>query len=297
MRNVFYTLKQLQMLDIIRCFRFIPMKVLFSICYARGIYRRQATISDVNKKFEKLGLTRSFYYSNGCKVIYITKKGADILIQDLGISADQINIPRTNQKICFARLEHTVEIANLYCELIQTVNENSEIEISNWISDQLIQCKYQYRSDKTARMVKRVLYPDSYFNIQKAESEFQIFLEYDTGSMDRKQLGLKFRQYFEYFVYGDWISDYTEFPIILFITNRSKERLQNISAESQIEIEKALSNRKIFIKSPNIIWKGIGLAENGGSIASYQIKNFLNRKFIFVQSEEKWAKTLLKELQ
>ncbi len=293
MKNTFYTYNQIQLLDIIRCFRFLPIKALFKIADTKGLYSRRASITDVVKKFEKLDMVKSFYYAHNTKVVYLTKKGADLLVDKFGIDSSQISVPRSNRKVHFARLEHTVKIADLYCELIEEVENIPDAEILQWTADQLFHGRYSYRSDASSRMVKRMLFPDSFFTIRNGTSEKSYFLEYDTGSMDRTQLANKFRQYFEYFVYGKWQKKYSRFPTTLFLTDRTKERLENLFVEDESSLDDALDERELFRKSDNVLWKGVGLSENIESIPSYEIEDFLSQKFIFNFTKSEWAKELL----
>lgn len=293
MKNTFYTYNQIQLLDIIRCFRFLPIKALFKIADTKGLYSRRASITDVVKKFEKLEMVKSFYYAHNTKVVYLTKKGATLLVDKHGVDSAQISVPRTSRKVHFARLEHTVKIADLYCTLIEAVEKAPDTEITEWTADQLFHGKYNYRSDASSRLVKRILFPDSFFTIQTNSTEKSYFLEYDTGSMDRMQLAKKFCVYFEYFVYGKWKKKYSEFPTVLFLTDRTKERLKNLIVEDETVLDDALDERDLFRKSDNVLWKGIGLSENIESVPSYEIEDFLSQTFIFNFMKSKWAKELL----
>ena len=139
--------------------------------------------------------------------------------------------------------------------------------------------------------------PDSYFEISNSEEMHNFFLEYDTGTMDKAQLVPKFMRYFEYYVYGDWQERFKSFPIILFLTDRSEISMDNIFQESSIDLEKALSVRKEFSKSENVIWQGIGASENILSINSSHIRDFLSQNYILDFTNKQWTESLLKSLQ
>jgi len=297
MNRIRMTKNQIEILDVIQSFRYMPLKVLIIIAKKRGLYSYQQSLSRLILKLEDAGYLRGFLYGNNWKVVYITKKGAKRLAFEKGISISDISIPNQGQRVQFTTLEHTVKIAKLYASVFDALKPYPNILIKKWIGDQHIICQYSFRSNRSGKNIRRNLMPDSYFEILKDEEIFSYFLEYDTGTMDKAQLVPKFMRYFEYYVYGDWKERFRQFPTILFLTDRSEISMDNIFQESSIDLEKALSVRKEFNNSENVIWQGIGASENIRSINSSHIRDFLSQNIILDFTNKQWTESLLKSLQ
>lgn len=287
---------QIEIMEIIQSFRYIPLKVLVEVAKSRRLYSYKQTLNRVLLKLENVGYLKSFLYGNNWKVVYITKSGAKRLAFELGIPITDIAIPNQGQRVQFATLEHTVQIARLYGKLSESISAYPHLSIQKWIGDQHIICQYKFRSARSAKSIRRNLLPDSYFELILKDQIFRYFLEYDTGTMDKAQLVPKFMRYFEYFVYGDWQEKFGEFPSLIFLTDRSEKSLENIFIQSQVDLEVALRNRENFAKSENVIWKGIGASENIRSINSSHIKDFLSKDIILDFTNSTWTDQLLKPL-
>ncbi len=285
---------QIELLDIIQSFRYIPLKVLVEVTKSRSLYSYKQTLNRVLLKLERVGYLRSFLYGNNWKVVYITKAGAKRLAFELSAPIAEIAIPNQGQRVQYATLEHTVQIARLYKKVSEVIANSPAFSINKWIGDQHIICQYKFRSARSGRTIRRNLLPDSYFEVSSNENTFRYFLEYDTGTMDKAQLVPKFMRYFEYFIYGDWEKRFESFPEIVFLTDRSKEALDNLFPQSEIAIEAALDQRNKFSQSENVIWKGIGTAENLRSINSTHIRGFLSKKIFVDFTDSKWVEKLLK---
>lgn len=74
MSRIRMTENQMEILDIIQSFRYIPLKVLIIIASRRGLYLYQQSLSRLILKLEDAGYLRGFLYGNNWKVVYITKK-------------------------------------------------------------------------------------------------------------------------------------------------------------------------------------------------------------------------------
>jgi hypothetical protein len=296
--GLFFLLMTLLFQFIIRFFHLLIHLIVFPIVLIiiakkRGLYSYQQSLSRLILKLEDAGYLRGFLYGNNWKVVYITKKGAKRLAFEQGIPISDISIPNQGQRVQFTTLEHTVKIAKLYASVFDSLKPFSNISINKWVGDQHIICQYSFRSNRSGKNIRRNLMPDSYFEILKDEEIFSYFLEYDTGTMDKAQLVPKFMRYFEYYVYGDWKDRFKQFPTILFLTDRSEVSMDNIFQESSIDLEKALSVRKEFGKSENVIWQGIGASENIRSINSSHIRDFLSQNIILDFTNKPWTESLL----
>ena len=112
--------------------------------------------------------------------------------------------------------------------------------------------------------------------------------------MDIEQLSRKFLRYFEYFVYGDWQKRFNQYPKILFLSERTKQRLDNLQIEPETDLQSAIDARGLLEKSKNLLWMSVGRCENIKSITSTEIESFLTMSILFNQLNELWVKDLLK---
>lgn len=285
---------QIELLNIVQSFRFIPQRAVLEIVKNLGLYRYRQSLGFSIRKLEEVGYLNSFLYGNNWKVLYITKKGADRLSFELGVPRDLLHVPGQNQRVQFSTLEHTLEITEIFCSVSKAVTSLHNFKISKWLGDQSLRCKYQFRTP-TGKKTTKFLVPDSYFILQIQNTETSYFLEYDTGTMDIEQLSLKFQRYFEYFYYGDWKEKFGSFPKLLFLTLRSKQQLDNLLVSDSNNIDIAIRNRSLFTNSKNLLWRSIGKTPNIRTINSIQIKEFLNLKFNFYQYKDLWINDLLKQ--
>lgn len=296
MKNIRITYNQIEILDIVHSFRYLPLKVLVKIAKRENLYAFRQNISRIINVLEDRGYIKSFYYGNNWKVVYLTRTGADILASARGVDSKEIGIPNEGVKVQFAMLEHTVKIAELYDQFLYELPSYPHLKLIKWHGDQKAFYQYSFKSSRSGKTIRHILSPDSYFKIEKENEFFEFFLEYDTGNMDKEQLSKKFMRYFEYYAYGNWANQFESFPSILFLTERSEEQIKNLLAGDDFSIDKALSNRSLFPKSNNVLLKGIGIAENVKSISGDKIKEFLNTEFIISKLTERWSKQLLNKL-
>jgi DNA-binding PadR family transcriptional regulator len=281
--------KKTKLLMLIHSFRFIPLKILVEIVLDKKIYSHFQSFYYAIAGLEKDGFIDSYTYgiSHNWKVVFISTKGAKYLYESLGIPAIA---PGKRRKVKLSMLEHTVEIAKIYMQLTK------ELQIKKWLGDQQVFCQYSYHNGD--KKVKKELDPDGYFEVMHEDKFIPFFLEFDTGTMDRKALAVKFMRYFEYFVYGKWEEKYMQFPNIFFLTERSEQSMRGmISPETSIDLSKFSLDRKAFKNSPNIIYKGIGLSETVERIKSDKIREFLKLNFIFTYKNSLWVNDILKSLQ
>lgn len=297
MKNLRITYNQIELLDMIYSFRYIPLKVLVKMSKRRGIYSSIQSLSISIIKLEKRGILKSFYYGNNWKVVYITKKGAELLADIKNLDIKDVRVPNQGMKVQFAMLEHTVKISEFYEKFVSELQNYPQVILNKWLGDQRLLLQYSFHSTKSSKMIRRNLIPDSYIELELDNNKYNYFLEYDTGTMDKNQLARKFMRYFEYFVYGDWKDRFEVFPIILFLTDRSKDRLQNLLTESdKFDLDKALLNRYHFRKADHIMTKAIAMSDNVRNIDSNKITEFLNLSNIFTFTSEPWQKELLEQL-
>lgn len=297
MKNIRITYNQIELLEIIESFRFLPLKVLTKITKKKGLYSYRQSLQKAISKLEERGLLKSFYYGNNWKVVYLTTKGGRMLADARGIQFKNISVPNQGYKVQFAMLEHTVKVAMLYNDFLKELKSYPHIKLEKWIGDQRMNMQYTFRINRSGKKKTRILSPDSYFNIQVDKDNYHYFLEYDTGTMDKTQLSFKFMRYFEYFMYGNWKENFNTYPKILFLTERSKKRIDNLIPDEEFDFEKALKNRGCFDDSKNVINMAIANSSNLMSISSADISNFLDVEIIFSQITEEWAKQVLKRYQ
>lgn len=283
MKNIRLTYNQIELLRIIYSFKYLPLRGLLEITKSKGLFSYKESLHKVLGKLERKGLISSFYYGNNWKVVYITQSGANILADSLGVARKEILVPNRKVKVKFANLEHTMSIVGIYNDLV------SNFEIKNWAGDQQVFCKYEFRANFSGKKFVRNLIPDGYFEVDN----HKFFLELDTGTMDRDQLAMKFRRYFEYYVYGNWREKYAKYPNVLFITERPFEQMARLIQSE--DVNRFLVNRNYFKNSKNILYRGIGISENLRSINSKYITEFLQTTIIFTYKEY-WIKDLQKYL-
>ena len=292
MKNLRITYNQIEVLDIIHSFRYLPLRVLVSIAKKRELYLYRQNLGNAVLKMENNNLVKSFYYGNNWKVVYITKKGAEVLADVKGVNIKDIAVPNQGKKFKFSMLEHTVTIAELYEEFVTELQNYPQLSLTKWLGDQRMLCRYSFHSNQKGRKIRRNLIPDSYIELECEEQKTTYFLEYDTGSMDKEQLARKFMRYFEYYVYGDWKEKFGSFPSILFITDRTKKRMDNLLVKDELDLEQALKTRKHFTKAKNLVWKAIGMSDNVKSVNSTDIRGFLDVPIVFELRGERWIKAL-----
>jgi hypothetical protein len=297
MKNLRITYNQIEVLDMIYSFRYLPLKVLILMVKRRGIYSFEQSLGKAVIKMEKQGIIKSFYYGNNWKVVYITKKGAEVLADVKNLDIKNVRVPNQGMKVSFSMLEHTVQIALFYEKFVSELVNYPQINLVRWLGDQRMLQQYSFHSTKSSKTVKRNLIPDSYIELEFNEVKHSYFLEYDTGSMDKEQLARKFMRYFEYFVYGDWQKEFGQYPTILFITDRSEERMANLFKESNsFDLNKALLNRYHFNKAGCLMTMAVAMSDNVRNIDSNQITDFLKLANIFTFTDKQWQKELLESL-
>lgn len=289
--NIKITKNIIELLKIIDEFRYLPIKSLIEILKIKGFYNTRASLTRITILLEKKELIRSFVYGNNWKVIYLTRKGANLLADSLGLDRHTFLPPNQGFRLKYAGLEHTVSIVNLYLELLKS------FEITKWLGDQKILCRYEFRSNKTSKTLRSYLTPDGYFEFNFNNHVYSFFLEYDTGSMDGQQLSKKFKRYFEYYLYGDWKDRFEKFPNIFFLTERAEKSMRRLISFESLDLNKALINREYFTKTSNILWKAISISENLRSTNSQLIKEFFSLKFIFSYTNVQWIEYLKQQLQ
>ncbi len=297
MKNIRITYNQIELLKIIESFRFLPLKVLTKITKKKGLYSYRQSLQKAISRLEERGLLKTFYYGNNWKVVYLSTKGGHMLADAMGIPFKEISIPNQGYKVQFAMLEHTVKVAMLYNDFLKEINSLPHIKLEKWIGDQRMNLQYTFRLNRSGKKKTRILSPDSYFNIKVDKDIHHYFLEYDTGTMDKTQLSFKFMRYFEYFMYGDWEKDFNTYPNILFLTERSEERLSNLLPEEDFNLERALKFRGNFEESRHVIKMAIANTSNLMSISSTDISDFLGNEIIFKRITTKWAREILKRYQ
>jgi len=287
------TKNMLEVLRFIESFRFLPLSVLVEICIENGIYAKRESVSRVIKRLEERNFIGSYLWGNNSKALFIKGAGIRELANAFNWPISFFTSPSFKDRIQTYGLEHTIEIANIYKNLNTFLNANSNLRIEFWKGDQNVKCFYEFNSVLLGKKVKRVLEPDSYFRISDSDKQFEFFLEFDTGSMYKKQLVNKFTKYFEYFVYGNWKDRYIHFPYILFITERSEKLMEKMLVPFEEDLQSLLYSREKLNKTSNLIYEAVGNSENLQTFTDNEISDFITNKFIFTYYKKEWQKEVL----
>lgn len=280
--------KKIELLKVVGEFKFLPVRLLIEILLEKKVFSNWQYVYLVISKLEKEGFLKSSSLGYSSKLVFLSNKGAGLF--DVNTNFDYtVNAPKQNQIWRIANIEHSVSIAEIYLSLLK---EHNEVKILSWFGDHQVSFSYTYRSNSTGRKIRKNLMPDSFLVLEKSGKEIPYFLEYDTGTMQRQQLAIKFTRYFEYFAYGDWRENYGQFPNLLFLTERSEKSMQGL-IEAIPAVDELLRNRSKLKESQNILLRGIGLSENINSINSKFIREFLELKFHFNFKNQSWQKEFL----
>lgn len=290
------TKNKIEILKIIESFRFLPLGVLVDICIENKIYTKRESISRVIKQLEAQELIGSYMWGNNSKALFIKSIAIKELSIALGLPIYYFTSPSFKDRIQTYGLEHTIEIANIYKKLNSFLKANTEFKIDFWKGDQNVKCFYEKWSLSHGKKVKRVLEPDSYFRISKDEKFYEFFLEYDTGTMFRKQLVEKFSKYFEYMLYGDHKEKYFHFPYIFFITRRASHLMEKMLQVPEDSLETMILSRQKFAKTNHLLFEAVGNSINLNSHMNSEIRDFINHKIIFTYYQSEWEKEILKLL-
>lgn len=132
MENIRITYNQIELVDTIHSFRYLPLKVLIKIAKKQNLYSHKQNLGRIIIKLEKRGYIKSFFYGNNWKVLYITKLGGELLTQAKGILAKDLSVPNQNGKLQFAMLEHTVSIAELYEQLTDQLPNYTNLRLADF---------------------------------------------------------------------------------------------------------------------------------------------------------------------
>jgi len=113
----------------------------------RGIYSFKQSLGKAIIKMENRGIIKSFYYGNNWKVVYITKKGAELLADIKGLYIKNVRVPNQSMKVQFSMLEHTVKIALFYEKFVSELLNYPQVNLVQWLGYQrmLLQYSFHYR--------------------------------------------------------------------------------------------------------------------------------------------------------
>ncbi len=289
------TKNKIEILKIIESFKFTPLAVLNLLCIEKKFYTSREAISRVLKQCVKENLIGFYQYGNNSKAFYLRHLGGKVLSRELNVDIKHLSIPQKKDNVQLFALDHTIQNANLYVEVVRVLKDYPDIKILEWRGEQNNRHLYEYSSYSTGRKVRRELKPDSYCMIEVSGNMFEIFIEYDTGTENRKKLTEKFMRYFEYMSYGKWQDIYSSFPIVLFITERNPLSMERMIEKSDIVETDLIYSRDKFTRTSNIIYGAVGQHENLYSIGSDLIMQFINHTIIFTYPNL-WTKSLIEKL-
>ncbi len=286
-KKIRITKNTIEILKIIYGFRYTPFKILMELDEVKRMYSFRQSLHYAVLQLERRGLIRSIFYGNNDKVVFLTALGAKILSEALN---EKIFSPNQRAGVKYFTLQHTVENSKILGKIF------SNFPVKKWYGDQQLFFEYSFLSVKNSKKVQRKLKPDGYFVIETEKGDKAFFLEYDTGTMGVFDLIPKFQRYFEFYSYGSWRERFETFPSLLFITDRKEAELNAMIQPVQEEVNKFIMQRDLFLKSKNIIYKGIGNADNIRSMNSQSIRDFINLNFIFTFTYKPWIEELKKYL-
>jgi hypothetical protein len=274
----------IRILGIVNSFRFLPLQVLTKILIEKKLYGSYQAVSRCVNRLREHGLIRTTYYTNNAKIIFLSRLGAKQLATGTGVNEDSINCPERLTGVNFFALEHTVKVANLYL-LIQSECQRLNIELLEFKGDHSIRYEYEYRAE-TGRMIKRLVMPDAIIKLQReSKPQLTIFIEYDRGTESSNDVALKYTKYFEYFMFGDWKTtfDTEDFPIIIFVSENTEQRILNLIPKEQIQNLNDYYTKWDSKSYRNVVLRGISLHDNIHTCLNDNIAEFLYKNhFLFV---------------
>lgn len=270
----------IQILEIINSFRFIPLQVLTRILMERKFYSSYQAVSRAVLRMKDKGLIRTIYYTNNAKVIFLSKLGSRALSQGMGVDEENMNCPERLTGVNYFALEHTVKVANLYLLILRECQKHN-ITIKSFKGDHFTRYEYQFRAVSSGKTIKRYVMPDAELNIHTNEGKgYTIWIEYDRGTEYAKDVAVKYMKYFEY--YDEVIEKQNWYPIILFITENTKQRINNLVVKDENfdgEWEWQNSNKNY----KNVVLKGVAMADNIRNMNTNATRFLSNpNRFLFV---------------
>lgn len=274
--------QDLKILEFIHMFRFMPLQVLSKILINEGLYTTYQAVTRNVKRLEQHNMIRPIRYGQSAKVLFLSKAGANTLSIGFEIPRENVNCPERLTGVNFFALEHTIKVAELYL-LFSDECKKHDIELSNFQGDYSTRFEYQFRAIR-GKKIKRSVMPDAMFKFTKNGQSKWFFVEYDRGTEYSKDVANKYKKYFEYFKYNEnWRQKFTTFPIILFISESSTQRILNlVQKEDRLNFQ-SYSVRQYPEKIKNVVLRGIVMHENVSSVASSTIEEFLKpQKFLFI---------------
>lgn len=274
--------QDLKILEFIHMFRFIPLQVLSKILINEGLYTTYQAVTRNVKRLEEYNMIRPIRYGQSAKVLFLSKAGANTLSIGFEIPRESVNCPERLTGVNFFALEHTIKVAELYL-LFSDECKKHDIELSNFQGDYSTRFEYQFRAIR-GKKIKRYVIPDAMFKLTKNGQSKWFFVEYDRGTEYSKDVANKYKKYFEYFKYNEnWRQKFKTFPVILFISESSTQRILNLVQKEEKLNFQSYSVRQYPEKIKNVVLRGIVMHENVSSVASSTIEEFLKpQKFLFI---------------
>lgn len=270
----------IQILEIINSFRFIPLQVLTSILMERKFYSSYQAVSRAVLRMKDKGLIRTIYYTNNAKIIFLSKLGSKALAQGMGVDEENINCPERLTWVNYFALEHTVKVANLYLLILRECQKHN-ITINSFKGDHFTRYEYQFRAVSSGKNIKRYVMPDAELSIEiNGRTGYTIWIEYDRGTEYSQDVAVKYMKYFEH--YDQIIEKQNWYPIILFITENTKQRLNNLVVKDEnYDGEWEWNNSNKSYK--NVVLKGVSMADNIRNMNSNATRFLSNpNRFLFV---------------
>ncbi|MCA9386176.1 hypothetical protein KC717_06015, partial [Candidatus Dojkabacteria bacterium] len=72
MGKILLSKNQIELMNVIQSFRFMPQKALLDMVKMMGLYKYRQSLGYAVRKLEEVGYIDSFLYGNNWKVLYIT---------------------------------------------------------------------------------------------------------------------------------------------------------------------------------------------------------------------------------
>ena len=265
-------------------FRFLPLKVLSKILIQNGTYSSYQAVARSVKRIEQIGLVKNVVFENNSKVLYISNKGVELLINEVCISKEEINSPARKTGVTLFALEHTLKLSEIFL-LFDRECKKHGIELISFTGDNSIKLEYKLSTRAVGNKNKRYVKPDGLIKLKKNGITKSYFLEYDTGTEYSGDIASKYQKYFGLYEKKYYDTERQEdFPSIIMISKKSTTRIDNWLVQDNLhENELYRWGNHERSKYKNVVHRGISNYEDIDTISSTKIDKFLSeRKFLFI---------------
>ncbi|MBD3362320.1 hypothetical protein GF362_01215 [Candidatus Dojkabacteria bacterium] len=288
MTKIYITrIQDLKILKKINMFRFLPLKILAEILIKEKIYASYQAVARAVSRIQKQKVIGSVAYQNNSKILYLTSKGAIVLSRELNMHKDEINTPAVGQTVNYFALDHTLKLSDLYM-LFSADCTRHNLGLSYFSGDGSHRFEYRLTTGRYSgtygNKSRRYVVPDGIMKIQKGDITKEYFIEYDAQTEYSGDVAEKYSKYFGYYEKEYFGKDKKyDYPAVLFITKKSRQRILNLTAQDE------RFNTKIYVYPnynkayKNVVHRGLTMHEDIRGISEKKIKMFLDeKKLLFI---------------